>query len=157
MEDIVSQVSLKDCPASFLSEWASHARLSKRLHEAAGRNYCGRSDTGLIKVVVLSSAGGLINISLEAVSAGNGDRAVMHYYKVALCCASLAPVAIMSVSTQIGWDSLASTHAEYARHYIKLSRQIRSGRALTRLDDSTFTSVGELINKEQADGARPYR
>ena len=161
MEDLVSQVSLKGCPATLLSEWAGHARQCKRLHEAAASHFSGRSDTGLITAVVLGSAGGLINILLGAVSAGYGGGAIMNGCQVLLGCASVASAAIMSVSKQLGWDSRASTHAEYAGHYSELARLITSERALARLNDSTFASVGELIKKVQAeldrieDGAPP--
>jgi len=74
MEDLVNHVSLKGCPPSLLSEWACHARQSKRLHEAPASHFSGRSDTGLISVVVLGSTGGLINILLGAVSAGYVGR-----------------------------------------------------------------------------------
>ena len=42
-------------------------------------------------------------------------------------------------------------HAEYAGHYSELARLITSERALDRLNDSTFASVGELIMKVQAE------
>ncbi len=67
----------------------------------------------------------------------------------------------MSVSKQLGWDSRAHTHAEYAGHYSELARLITSERALDRLNDSTFASIGELIKKVQSeldrlvDGAPP--
>jgi hypothetical protein len=73
----------------------------------------------------------------------------------------VAFAAIMSVSKQLGWDSRANTHAEYAGHYSELARLITSERALARLNDSTFARVGELIKKVQAeldrieDGAPP--
>ena len=159
MEDLVSQVSLKGCPASLLSEWAGHARQCKRLHEAAASHFSGRSDTGLITAVVLGSAGGVINILLGAVSAEYGG--VINGSQVALGAVSVASAAIMSVSKQLGWDSRAHTHAEYAGHYSELARLITSERALARLNDSTFASVGELIKKVQAeldrieDGAPP--
>ena len=67
----------------------------------------------------------------------------------------------MSVSKQLGWDSRAHMHAEYAGHHGELARLITAERALARLNDSTFASVGELIKKVQSeldrleDGAPP--
>ena len=152
-------MSPNSCPASLLSEWGGHARQCKRLHEAAASHFSGRSDAGLVTAVVLGSAGGLINILLGAVSAEYGG--VINGSQVALGCVSVASAAIMSVSKQLGWDSRAHTHAEYAGHYSELARLITSERALARLNDSTFASVGELIKKVQAeldrieDGAPP--
>ena len=57
----------------------------------------------------------------------------------------------MSVSKQLGWDSWANTHADYAGHYSELVQLITSERALARLDDLTFASIGELIKKVQAE------
>jgi len=107
-------VSLKGCPDSLLSEWTGHARRSKWLREAAASNFSGKSDTCLITAVVLGNAVGLIKILLGAVSAGYGGGAVMDGCQVVLGCTSVASVAIVSVSKQLGWDSRASTHAEYA-------------------------------------------
>ncbi len=101
--------------------------------------------------MVLGSSGGLIYILLGAVSAEYGGGAIMNGCQVALGCASVAYAAIVSVSKQLGWDSRANTHAEYAEHYCELARLITSERALARLNDSTFGSVGELIKKVQAD------
>ena len=84
METLVSQVSLKGCPASLLSEWAGHARQSKRLHQAATSHFSGRSDPGLITAVVLGIAGGFINILLGAVRAGYGGGAIMNGCQVVL-------------------------------------------------------------------------
>ena len=161
MEDLVSQVSLKGCPVSLLSEWAGHARQSKRLHEDAASHFAGQSDTGLITAVVLEPAGGLINILLGAVSAGYGGGAIMNGCQVVMACASVASATIMSGSKQLGWDSRANTHAKNAGHYSELARLITSERALARLNDSTLVSVGELMKKVQAeldrikDGAPP--
>ena len=100
MEDLVSQVNLKGCPASLLSEWAGHARQCKRLHEAAASHFSGRSDTGLITAVVLGSAGGVINILLGAVSAEYGG--VINGSQVALGCVSVTSAAIMRLVNNSG-------------------------------------------------------
>jgi hypothetical protein len=63
----------------------------------------------------------------------------------------------MSVSKQLGWDSRASTHAEYAGHYSELARLISSERALVRLNDSTFARAGGLIKKVQTESHRGRR
>ncbi len=107
----------------------------------------------------MGSAGGLINILLGAVSAEYGG--VINGSQVALGCVSVAYAAIMSVSNQLGWDSRAHMHAEYAGHCSELARLIISERALARLNNLTFTSVGELIKTVQVeldrieDGAPP--
>ncbi len=65
------------------------------------------------------------------------------------------------VGKQLGWDSRAHMHAEYAGHYSELARLITSERVLARLNDLTFASIGELIKKVQEelyrieDGAPP--
>jgi hypothetical protein len=159
MEDLGTPMSPKSCPTSLLSEWAAQTPQSKRLHEAAATHILGRSDTSFITAVVLRSAGGLVNILLEAVSAVYGGA--IKGNQVALGCVCVASAANMTVSKQLGWDSRAQTHAEYAGHYSELARLIPSERALARLNDSTFASIGELIKKAQMelgrmeDGALP--
>ncbi len=135
-------MSPNSCHASLLSEWGGHARQCKRLHEAAASHFSGRFDAGLVTPVVLGSSGKLINILLGAVSAEYGGVS-----QVTLGCVSVMSAAIMSVSKQLGWDSRAHMHAEYAGHYSELARLITSVRALARLNDLTFASVGELIKK----------
>jgi hypothetical protein len=108
-----------------------------------------KSDAGLITAVVLGSAGGLVNILLGAVSAEYGS--VINGSQVALGCVSVDSAAIMSVSKQLGWDSRAHTHAEYAGHYSELARLITSERALARLHYSTSASIRELVKKVQAE------
>jgi hypothetical protein len=117
------------------------------------------ADPTRASLVVLGSAGGLIHILLGAINAKYGG--VINGNQVALGCVSVASTTIMSVSKQLGWDSRAHTHADYAGHYSELARLITSERALARLIDSTFASIGGLIKKAQVeldcieDGAPP--
>ena len=143
--------SPKSSPATLLGEWMSLARQSKRLHEAAATHFSGRSDAGLVTAVVLGSAGGLLNILLGAVSSEYGGGAAVNISQVALGCVSVLSAAIMSLSKQLGWETRARTHAEYASHYGELARLISSERTLSKLNDSSFASVGDLIKKVQAD------
>lgn len=132
-----------------LREWGEIARLNKALHEAASAHFSGRSDVSLISAVLLGSAGGLVNILLGAVSAQNGP--VVNVSQVVLGCASVMSAAIISTSKQLGWDSKAHKHAEYAAQYGELARMINSERTLAVLNDSSFASAGDLIKKIQAD------
>ena len=124
------------------------ARHNKSLHEAARVHFASRSDAGLITAVVMSSAGGLINILLGTTS---GAGAVINGSQIALGCVSVVSAAIMSLSKQLGWETRAHKHAEYAGHYSELARLISSERALARLNDSSYASVGELIKKVSAE------
>jgi hypothetical protein len=151
MEDLRIQTSPKSSPATLLGEWMSLARQSKRLHEAAATHFSGRSDAGLVTAVVLGSAGGLLNILLGAVSAEYGGGAAVNISQVALGCVGVASAAIMSLSKQLGWETRAHAHAEYASHYGELARLISSERTLSKLNDSSFASVGDLIKKVSAD------
>jgi hypothetical protein len=119
------------------------ARNNKFLHEAARLHFTSRSDAGLITVVVMSSAGGLISILLGA----TGDGAVLNASQIALGCVSAVSAAIMSLSKQLGWETRAHKHAEYAGYYSELARLISSERVLAGLDDSSYANVGELIKK----------
>ncbi len=53
--------------------------------------------------------------------------------------------AIVSLSKQLGWESRAYMHAKYADNYGELASLISSERILFLMNDSTFTSVGDLI------------
>lgn len=135
-----------------LSEWGRIARHNKALHEAASAHFSGRSDAGLITAVVLGSAGGLINILIGAAGPElGGAAAAVNISQVALGCASVVSAAIVSAAKQLGWESKAHKHGEYACHYGELSRLINSERTLAILNDSSFASVGDLIKKVQAD------
>lgn len=134
-----------------LREWGSIARHNKALHEAARAHYSGRSDASLITAVVLGSAGGLINILLGAVSPEYSAGAAVNVSQVALGFASVVSAAIISASKQLGWETKAHQHGEYASHYGELARLINSERTLAIMNDSTFASVGDLIKKVQAE------
>ena len=137
-----------DSPEQLLSGWMVFARRNKALHEAAKAHFSRWSDTGLITAVVMGSAGGLVNILLGSTS---GTGAVINGSQIALGIVSVFSAAIMSLSKQLGWESRAHTHAEYAGHYSELARLISSERALARLNDSSFASVGDLIKKVSAE------
>ncbi len=141
-----------DVAEPLLSEWGRIARHNKSLHEAASAHFSGRSDFGLITAVVLGSAGGLINILIGAAGPElGGAAAVVNISQVALGCASVLSAAIISAAKQLGWESKAHKHGEYACHYGELARLINSERTLAILNDSSFASVGDLIKKVQAD------
>lgn len=134
-----------------LREWGNIARHNKALHEAARAHFSGRSDASLILAVVLGSAGGLINILLGAVSPEYAAGGAVNVSQVALGFASVVSAAIISASKQLGWETKAHQHGEYASHYGELARLINSERTLALLDDSTFASVGDLIKKVQTE------
>jgi hypothetical protein len=135
-----------------LGEWGRIARHNKALHEAASAHFSGRSNAGLITAVVLGSAGGLINILIGAAGPElGGAAAAVNISQVALGCASVVSAAIVSAAKQLGWESKAHKHGEYACHYGELARLINTERTLAILNDSSFASVGDLIKKVQAD------
>ena len=102
-----------DSPEQLLSGWMVLAWRNKALPEAAKAHFSSWSDTGLITAVVMGSAGGLVNILLGSTS---GTGAVINESQIALGIVSVFSAAIMSSSKQLGWESLAHTHAEYEGH-----------------------------------------
>jgi hypothetical protein len=71
--------------------------------------------------------------------------------QVVLGFASVASAAIISTAKQLGWETKAQKHGEYASHYGELARLINSERTLALLNDSSFASAGDLIKKVQAE------
>jgi hypothetical protein len=123
------------------------ARRNKALHEAAKAHFSSWSDTGIITAVVMGSVCDLVNIYLGSTS---GTGAVINGSQITLGIVSVFSAAVMSLSKQLGWESRAHTHNEYAGHYSGLARLISPERALARLNDSSFASVGDLIKKVSA-------
>ncbi len=145
MEDLGVQISPKSSPTTFLHEWMSLARHSKRLHEAVATDFTARSDAGLVTAVVLGSAGELINILLGAVSAEYGSGAAINVSQVAFDCISVVYATIVSLSKQLGWESQTHMHAEYASHHGELARLISSERTLSTMNDSSYASIGDFM------------
>jgi hypothetical protein len=110
---------------------------------------------------VLGSADGLINILMGAESAEYGGGAAVNKSQVAVGCVSTLSAAIIYVSKQLGWETRAHTYAVYASHYGELARLISSEPTLSKVNDSLFASVGDLIKNVSAeldrikDGATP--
>ena len=96
----------------------------------------------------MGSAGALINILIGAVST---DYGALNISQVALGFVSVGSAALISVSKQFGWEAKAFLHAEYAANYAELARLISSERTLSRLNDSSFSTPGDLIKRVHAE------
>jgi hypothetical protein len=133
-------------PEQLLNGWMLFARRNIAFHEAAKAHFSTWSDTGLITACVMGSAGGLINILLCSTS---GTGVVVNGSQIAMGIISVVSAAIMSISKQLGWESRAHTHDEYAGHYS--APLISFERALARLNASSYASGGDLIKKDSAE------
>ena len=127
--------------ATLLAEWMHLAKDSKTMHEEAANFYKMWSDTCMLTGIILSSAGGGLNIIL-----GSVDPLAFVFAQIGLGVVVLTSTGILTASKQLKLDECVIKHQEYSARFKSLHRTfIQSELVLLRVNDSSYASREDFL------------
>lgn len=126
--------------ATLLAEWMHLAKDSKTMHEEAANFYKMWADTCMLTSIILSSAGGGLNIIL-----GSVDPLAFVFAQIGLGVVVLTSTAIITISKQLKLEELVIKHQEYSARFDDLHRVIQAELVLLRMNDSSYASREDFL------------
>ncbi len=126
--------------ATLLAEWMHLAKDSKTMQEEAANFYKMWADTCMLTGIILSSAGGGLNIIL-----GSVDPLAFVFAQIGLGVVVLTSTAIITISKQLKLEELVIKHQEYSARFDDLHRVIQAELVLLRMNDSSYASREDFL------------
>ncbi len=126
--------------ATLLAEWMHLAKDSKNMHEEAANFSKMWADTCMLTGIILSSAGGGLNIIL-----GSVDPLAFVFAQIGLGVVVLTSTAIITISKELKLEELVIKHQEYSARFDDLHRVIQAELVLLRMNDSSYASREDFL------------
>jgi len=125
---------------TFFAEWMFLAKDSTNIHEEAANFYKMWADSCMLTSIILSTAGGSLNIIL-----GSVDPLVFVFAHIGLGAVVLTSTALLTISKQLKLDELVIKHQEYSARFEDLHRVIQDESVLLTMNDSSYANREDFL------------